>query len=227
MVFVREDIPSRVVSLNKSIESLFIELNFRKKKWLLCCTYNPNKKNISSHLDLLRRRSSDLYSAEYEHFIIVGDFNTEVTQTSMKVFCDSYEFKNLIKDATCYKNPENPSCIDLILTNNPNSFQNSGVIETGLSDFHKMTVTVMKTTFEKLKPNITHYRDYRKFSNDKFREDLISRLSTESIRVDCNGMEKFLQICIKTLDELAPQKKKYSRGNNMPFISKTIKKKPL
>ena len=37
-------------------------------------------------------------------------------------------------------------------------------------------------------------------------------------------MEKFLQICIKTLDELAPQKKKYSRGNNMPFINKTIKK---
>ena len=154
----------------------------------------------------------------------MGDFNTEVTQTSMKVFCDSYEFKNLIKDATCYKNPENPSCIDLILTNNPNSFQNSGVIETGLSDFHKMTVTVMKTTFEKLKPNIIHYRDYRKFSNDKFRENLISRLSTENIRVDCNGMEKFLQICIKTLDELAPQKKKYSRGNNMPFINKTIKK---
>ena len=37
-------------------------------------------------------------------------------------------------------------------------------------------------------------------------------------------MEKFLQICTKTLDELAPQKKKYSRGNNMPFINKTIKK---
>ena len=37
-------------------------------------------------------------------------------------------------------------------------------------------------------------------------------------------MEKFLQICIKTLDELAPQKKKYSRGNNMSFINKTTKK---
>ena len=96
----------------------------------------------------------DEHSAEYEHFIIVGDFNSEVTQTSMKVFCDSYEFKNLIKDGTCYKNPENPSCIDVILTNNPNSFQNSGVIKTGLSDFHKMTVTVMKTTFGKLKSNI-------------------------------------------------------------------------
>ena len=86
-----------------------------------CCTYNPKRKNISSDLDLLIR-SLDLYSAECEHLIIVGDFNTEVTQTSMKVFRDYYEFKNLIKDATCYKNPENPSCIDLILTNNPNSF---------------------------------------------------------------------------------------------------------
>ena len=118
-------------------------------------TYNPNRNHISSHLDLFRR-SLDLCSAEYEHFVIVGDFNIEVTQTSIKVFCDSYEFNNLIKDATCYRNPENSSFIDLILTNNPNSFQNSWVIETGLSDFHKMMVTVMKTTFEKLKPNIIH-----------------------------------------------------------------------
>ena len=189
------------------------------------------KKNLKhiilDHLNINSIRSkfeSEANSAEYEHFIIMGDFNTEVTQMSMMVSCHSYEFKNLIKDATCYKNLENPSCIDLILTNNSNSFQNSGVIETGLSDFHKMTVTVMKTTFEKLKPNIIHYRDYRKFSNDKFRENLISRLSTENIRVDCNGMEKFLQICIKALDELASQKKKYSRGNNMPFINETIKK---
>ena len=185
------------------------------------------KRIILDHLNINSIRSkfeSEANSAEYEHFIIMGDFNTEVTQMSMMVSCHSYEFKNLIKDATCYKNLENPSCIDLILTNNPNSFQNSGVIEIGLSDFHKMTVTVMKTRFEKLKPNVMHYRDYRKFSNERFRKNLISHLSTENIRVDFNGMEKFLQICIKTLDELASQKKKYSRGNNMPFINETIKK---
>ena len=75
-----------------------------------------------------------------------------------------FEFKNLIKDAKFYKNPENASCIDIILTNNHNSFQSSGVIETGLSDFHKIPVPVIKTTFEKLEPNIIHYRDYRTFS---------------------------------------------------------------
>ena len=47
---------------------------------------------------------------------------------------------------TCFKNPDNPSRIDLILTNRSISFQNSGVIETGLSDFHKLVVTVMKTS---------------------------------------------------------------------------------
>ena len=53
---------------------------------------------------------------------------------------------------SCFKNPENPSCIDQILTNNPCLFQNSWVIEIGLSDFPKMVMTVMKTTFEMLKP---------------------------------------------------------------------------
>ena len=72
-----------------------------------------------------------------------------------------------------------------------------------------MAVTVMKTTFEKLKPNIIRYRDYRKFSNDKFRENLISRLSTKNNRVYCNGRENLLQISIKTLDELASKKKMY------------------
>ena len=48
-------------------------------------------------------------------------------------------------------NQETPSCIDLLLTNQPKNFQSSSAVETGLSDFNKKTVTVMKTTFEKLK----------------------------------------------------------------------------
>ena len=68
----------------------------------------------------------------------------------MSGFCDTFGLKRLIKDATCYKNPENSGSIDLILTNNPLSFQYSCVIETGLSDFHRMVVTVMETSFEKL-----------------------------------------------------------------------------
>ena len=56
MVFVREDIPSKVISKETlSIEGMFIELNFRKKEWLLSCSYNPNFNTITNHLEILRR----------------------------------------------------------------------------------------------------------------------------------------------------------------------------
>ena len=59
-----------------------------------------------------------LYSSSYENLIIVGDFNVCVDEISMSGFCDTFDLKSLIKDTTCYKNPENPSSIDLILINN-------------------------------------------------------------------------------------------------------------
>ena len=162
MVFVRRDITAKFLSFeDKLIEALFIELNFRKNKWLLSCSYNPNKNNISNHLQRLRN-SLDLYSAKYENIILIGDFNVSPEDLHMETFCEFYGLKSLINVPTCHKNPPNPSCIDLILTNSHLSFQSSSVIETKLSDFHKMIVTVMKTTFQRLDPKIIHYRDYRK-----------------------------------------------------------------
>ena len=41
-----------------------------------------------------------------------------------------YGCKNIAKDKTCFKNPINPTCIDLIITNRPKSFQESEVNQT-------------------------------------------------------------------------------------------------
>ena len=61
--------------------------------------------------------------------------------------CHKYDLRSLITEPTCYKNPKDPTCIDLILTSYTRSFQNSCVFQTGLSDFYKMTVTIMKPSF--------------------------------------------------------------------------------
>ena len=58
----------------------------------------------------------------------------------------------------------------------------------------------MKTTFQKLDPKIIHYRVYRKYCNDSFRQDLLSKLVMENINLS-NGLQKFIGICKKTLDE--------------------------
>ena len=224
IVLVREDIPVKYLSSeDKPIEAFFFELNFRKKKWLVCCSYNPNRNNISNHLEALRK-SLDLYSAHYENIALLGDFNVNINDPYMESFCESFRFKSLIKDPTCFKNPENPSCIDLILTNSPYSFQHSCVIETGLLYFHKMIVSVLKTTFQKLKPKIVHYRDYTKFSNDDFRKKLLTNLSLENINTNSNSLERFLQISVNTPEQMAPTKMKYIRGNNMPFSNKELSK---
>ena len=81
----------------------------------------------------------------------------------MSEFMSVYSLRNLVKQKTCFKNPENLPCIDLILTNFPRSFQNSNVFETGFSDFHKLTTTVLEQYFPKLKPVAVNRRDYRKF----------------------------------------------------------------
>ena len=161
---MRENILSKLLSVeNSPTEAFFVELNLRKKKWLLSCSYNPKRENIENHLETLSK-SLALYSSSYENLIIVGDFNVCVEEISMSGFCNTFGLKSLKKGATYYKNSENPSSINLILTNNPRSFQNSCVIETGLSDFHRMVATVMKTSFERLKPRLINYRDYANLS---------------------------------------------------------------
>ena len=79
----------------------------------------------------------DYYMCRLENFTLLGGFNSEITENAMKEFCDAYNLKNLITEATCFKNPINPSSIDLILTNKIRSFQNTTILETGLSDHHQ------------------------------------------------------------------------------------------
>ena len=97
---------------------------------------------MRKHPDTLSK-SLDTYSTKYENILILGDFNACVGDEPLDTFCKSYCFTSLTKQPTCFKNPENPSCIDLILTNKPRSFQTKCVIETGLSDFHRMIISVL------------------------------------------------------------------------------------
>ena len=97
----------------------------------------------------------------------------------------TYNLKGLVKQKTCFKSPDNPPCIDLILTNSPRSFQDSSVFETGLSDFHKLTTTVLKQYFPKSKPKIVNYSKYRNFRDDEFRAEL----DNEILKHDINNIK--------------------------------------
>ena len=179
MLYVREDIPSNLLKVESlSVEGFYAELKLRSENWLINCSYNPNRNAIGNHLGALSD-FLDFHSSSYNNSIILGDFNVGVEEPHMKTFCENYSLQNLIKQPTCYKRPSRPTCIDLILTNVPRSFQSTCVIGTGLSDFHLMTLSVMKKSFKKFQSRIINYRCYKHFSNDTFRKDLIDKLSNE------------------------------------------------
>ena len=106
---------------NSTIESFFIELNLRKKKWLLCCTYNPSRSFISDHLSTIGN-NTDLLLANNEHFFLMGDLNVEGHDGVFKEFCDLYNLKNLIEVPTCFKNRDFSTSIDVMLTNSYQKF---------------------------------------------------------------------------------------------------------
>ena len=132
--------------------------------------------------------------------------------------------KSLIRIPICYKNPANPTCIDLMLTNANRSFQNSCTIETGLFDFHKMIVTLLKIYFQKRKAKIINYRDYWNFSNEELRQQVLKDTVKTTQNDDIVSYEYFLSICQRALDSRAPKKQKYVTSNHGPFINKTVLK---
>ena len=167
----------------------------------------------------------DNYSSKYDNFILLGDLDSEPTESTVRDFCEIFGCKNLIKDNTCLKNPLKPSSIDLIITNRPKNFQNSVKVEPGLSDFHKITLTVMKVFYEKQKTNIVTYPNYKHFSNEAFMFDVENSIIQMTSENNDLEFDQFKAALIEAIQRHVPIKKRYVQANQAPFINKKINKK--
>ena len=140
----------------------------------------------------------------------------------MKNICDIYHIKNLVKVRTCYKNPLKPSCINLFLTNCSRSIQDTQVIETKLSGFHKIIITVLKMFFSKQNHETVFFRNYKKFDNSAVRE----AVNRELLKYDLDNIkyDTLQEIIVSLLNVYAPLKKKYLRANHTSFGTKELRK---
>ena len=184
---------------------------------MLCCSYIPHKNLNVAHLRELQV-ALDVISSKHENITIIGDFNSEPRESAMIHFCQAYNMENLINNFTCYKNPNKPTCIDLMLTNKPRFFNNSSVVETGPSNFLKMTLVVMRACFVKQTPKVVYYRDYKKFSNDLFRNDILQGQSLTDAK------ENVHTNIVNIFNEHAPLKNLYACANQAPFMNKKLSK---
>ena len=151
----------------------------------------------------------------YDNKVVCGDFNLEPTNPAMINFMDSQNFTNLIKNNTCFKGMG--SCIDLILTNRNCCFKNTSSCETGISDHHHLIISIMKTIFASEEPEKFVYRDYKIFSHESFKNDLLSKTADENV-----DYSKFEKEFIDAFNTHTPKKAKLFRGNQKLHVSKVL-----
>ena len=134
----------------------------------------------------------------------------------MHDFCNVYNLESLSNTPACFTNPENSSCIDLLLTNSKNNFDELLVLESGLSDFHKLVVSLLKSYFKKEAPKVIIYRDYTYFDNEEFSNGLeneISKIRSLTLNYD---------IFKNVINKHAPLKRRYIRANHAEYMDKEL-----
>ena len=88
MPYIRENLPSRLLAeyiSPENVECLFVEINMRKKKGLICCSYNPHKNNISNYLHHLGK-GLDVYLKHYNNFLVLGDLISGLKNSCLNAF---------------------------------------------------------------------------------------------------------------------------------------------
>ena len=98
------------------------------------------------------------------------------------------------------------------------------MFETGLSDFYKLLVTVLKSNFPKSLPNIVTYRSYKNFSNNLLLDNFNSLPSKKNMTLEFTSLTSFKKIFIEPLNKHAPMKKKYIRANHANVVIKSLRK---
>ena len=110
-----------------------------------------------------------------------------------KDFCDIYSFQHLIKEPKCYKNSNNPKCADLVLTN-------------WIIGFPYEDCNCTEIIFPKSGTKIIMYRDYKEFSNNKFRS--IINTNNGNLQKSKNySLSSFMNVCKEALDKVGPSNK--------------------
>jgi len=156
--------------------------------------YRPPSQNLAYFLGHISNLMD--YYSNIEKCMVIGDFNCEPDQPLLKALLQAIFIVILNVILTCFKFPEG-SCIDFILSNQKHGLQKTGTIDTGLSDFHHLVYTQLKSKFSRLPPKRISIRSYSNFNSNNFLTELSLAITSSNIQ----DYELFSNIFVKVLDK--------------------------
>ena len=159
MIFIREClIAKRLYAYKDSLKC-----TMSKNKW--CVTfayiqwYNNNKDRIFKEIN----KSLINITRKYENVQVVGDLNIDILEQkkcSKNLLISPMWYVLALKSyigSSCVKSSVGSS-IDVMLTNRPRSFHHTSIIETGMSECHKLILSFFSAYFKRMPAKTLEYR---------------------------------------------------------------------
>ena len=103
MIYIRKDLPSKELknhNFTKNVEAIFVEVNMRKSKLLLCGTYHSTHALYgTTDIDFFEQigLALDVHSI-FDKCLLAGDFNIQEDEGSIQDFMDEFSARNLVKE---------------------------------------------------------------------------------------------------------------------------------
>lgn len=159
-------------------ESLFIEINYGGKQFLVGVVYLP--RGLKKNLRKFEKSVSDLI-VKYENIVIMGDMNFNMFESKKSVL-----IRNLCKrlNISCFHNAlpthfdiktRTTSLLDYFLVSHPNLIQNSGQLQCPGVSHHSLIYISLYVPFEKM-DDIVEYYDY----------NLVNSVLLENLALSCD-----------------------------------------
>ena len=211
------------------------------------------RKFLSANLSNLGKEL-DHYTRFYDNILKLVDFNSDMTEEAVIECSEVYNFKDLVKATTCFRNPDKPTAIDLMLINSYLSFMRTSFIVTGLSiheheenlnsliNDREKTIDEIQTKLNETKPtqenhgnninNVLTDHLLTKLINEGFNkiEENIDRLITEKLAKKSKEVEQTEANINEALDKnnsYADKLKNNLEVNNFATVIKTTKNNDL
>ena len=154
MFYVNKDLPCKnlTTKIDNLAKTIFLEINIQSSKWLFVGCYKPPSQNEEFFISNLSK-TINAFSTKYDNILLMDDFNLTIENKYLEELLSLFNIKSLISSPTCFQSI-NPTCYDLLLTNQKDWLSNSNTCEVGISNQHHLVSTMLnKKNLEKKHQN--------------------------------------------------------------------------
>lgn len=224
--YIKEDIKyTRRCDLeSETLECMWLELKQRGRPAYFLGVYYRKPDTCIDHFEELEENIERVLT-ESNNVIVMGDFNVNMLSENnltarVNDLCNLMNMKQVITEPTRVT-PHSRTLIDLVLVSLAFKDIDSGIQSVGLSD-HSLVYVILELERTKNKPNVTSFRSFRKFDQEKFRQELLGECDWDNLinsqnvtKAWDNFKSTFNSICNKHAPLITVRKK----VNGAPWIT--------